>query len=258
MNKTKLALFDVDGTVYKGRSQDSHFDFIQFLSEDEKVPKNIGRKAKELLQFLIRETQKYKQKKISHYEWTKAFHTGFAKIVKGENEAEFRKHITRFVEMQAKNRGEGFFYGAKLLIEKLKENGIKIAAISFTPTMIIEELLPSLGFEKEFGVDYKVNKKGEFTGEFEKKIKGFKSRKLELAREWFSEKTGENTKKLIFLGDSTVDYEAAKEGKAKFFAINPGKELQEICRKEKIKQYKCLKNFIPEVNKKLSKKITLL
>ena len=150
MNGKAGAIFDIDGTLYKG-----YFiiDLANFLAEKGKFSKTALARTNEAL-------AKYKAGEISYAQATKQIVGNYAEGVKGQNAL---KVLALAKELVEKNKGK-FFPNAKELVARRKKEGV-VAAVSLSPIESIGPLREIFGFDYVYGVWLK-SRNGKYTGEY--------------------------------------------------------------------------------------------
>ena len=230
MNK-KLAIFDIDGTIFR---KNLHFVLINELVFMGVFPK----KVKDILVDVYADWLDHEG---TYENYRKALVDLYARYIKGckkEDIVKASREVIRFHEKRT-------YIFAENLIKELKEKNYDIIAISGSPSEIVEEYNSKhLKFDKAFGSVYEADKDGFYTGNaiFEPTIhKGHVARQYAIENSFdFKDSYG--------IGDTESD--------AKFLelvehpiAFNPNKNLKEIAEKEKWRIVVEKKDVIYEINK---------
>jgi len=213
--KKKLAIFDIDGTIFR---KNLHFVLINelvFMGIFPKKVKNI----------LVDVYADWLEHEGTYENYRKRLVDLYAEYIKGckkEDIAKASREVIRFHEKRT-------YVFAEDLIAKLKKENYDIIAISGSPSEIVEEYHQKhLKFDKVFGSVYELDSKGFYTGGavFEPTI-----HKGHVAKQ-YATSNGLNFIDSYGIGDTESD--------ARFLelvehpiAFNPNKNLKEIAEKEK-------------------------
>jgi len=150
-HKQKVAIFDVDGTIFRSSL------FIELV--EELINRGIFPQAawkeyeKEYVEWLDR------RGKYEHY--IGSMINVFLKYLKGVHYSDFKYAADHVVEQQ-KNR---IYRYPRDLIKKLKDDDYFLLAISHSPKAILEDFCKMLGFDKVYGKIYEIGAENRFTGE---------------------------------------------------------------------------------------------
>ncbi len=217
MKKTKLAIFDIDGTIFR---KNLHFVLINELV----FMKVFPRKVKDILvdvyaDWLEHEGtyEKYRTSLIDLY-------SQYIKNCKREDVIKASKEVIYFHEKRT-------YLFAEKLIKKLKKDNYCIIAISGSPSEVVEEYnRKHLKFDKVFGSSYELDEKGSYTGNviFEPtKNKG------EVARQ-FAAENNIDFKDSYGIGDTESDASFLDLVESPI-VFNPNQNLKKIAEKKKWK-----------------------
>lgn len=152
----KIAIFDIDGTIFR---KNLHFELIDELVWMKVFPKEVRNQLVSLYSNWLEHRgtyEAYRQGTVDVY----------AKYIKGRTLEDVQRASAGLMPFY-KNKTYVF---AENLIAKLKKEGYHIIAISGSPIEVVEEYnRQHLKFEKVFGSVYDMDKSGKYTGasEFE-------------------------------------------------------------------------------------------
>lgn len=150
MRKRKVAVFDIDGTIFRSSLLIELTDaLIQegiFPSVVTKIYKNAYRG--------------WLERKDSYDKYIQAVILAFESHIKGTSHSKFKK-IAKQVAAFHKNRVYRF---TRDLVKRLKKSGFFLLAISHSPLEIVQEFCAHLGFNKVYGRVIEVDKRGRMTG----------------------------------------------------------------------------------------------
>ncbi len=150
MPKNKLAIFDIDGTIFR---KNLAFELINELSW-------LGIFNKSVRDILVKHYVRWLNHKGVYEEYRKALVDLYAKSIEGCK----RQDIEKASEKIAPFYKDRTYIFANQLIKKLKKEGYHIIAISGSPSEVVEEYNKYLKFEKAYGTIYETDKSGFFTG----------------------------------------------------------------------------------------------
>jgi HAD superfamily hydrolase (TIGR01490 family) len=154
MNKKKLAIFDIDGTIFR---KNLHFELINELSWLKTFP-NSARKE------LIKAYTNWLEHRGTYENYRKRLVELYDEHIKGCSVQDVEK-ASRMVVSFHKNRTYIF---AENLIKKLKEENYHIIAVSGSPIEIVREFNEKhLGFDEVFGTVYEIGGDSKYTGKEE-------------------------------------------------------------------------------------------
>ncbi|MBI2051993.1 HAD family phosphatase [Candidatus Roizmanbacteria bacterium] len=206
--KRRLAIFDVDGTIFRWSL---FIELVDGFVEEGIFPKKAHEEIGEDYQLWL-------DRKI-HYDifLQKTIETYF-KYLKGAKYVDV-KRIAKKIIAQKKDRVYRF---TRDLIKRLKSKGYFLLIISGSPTYIVEEFAKSFGFDAWYGSEYEV-KEGRFTGAPANRDAAFEKGKV---LEEFLEKYKNrfDLKKSIAIGDTTSDIPIL-EAVGEPIAFDPEKKL---------------------------------
>lgn len=150
MEKKKIAIFDIDGTIFR---KNLAFELIDELAR-------IRVFKKEIRKNLIALYSRWLDHKGTYEEYRKALVALYAEGLKGCHQEQIKK-ASRIAVPFYKDRTYIF---TNQLIEKLKKDDYHIIAVSGSPFEIVEEYNRYLKFNAVFGSVYEVDQDGVYTG----------------------------------------------------------------------------------------------
>lgn len=231
MKKTKIAIFDIDGTIFR---KNLHFELIDELAWMKFFPRSARNQLVKLYTNWLNHTGTYEQ-------YRQAIVDLYAENIKGcckKDVIKASKVVIPFYEHRT-------YIFAEELMEKLRKENYNIIAISGSPLEIVEEYnRKHLKFDKVFGSVYETNEGGCYTG---KAIFEPPHDKGQIVRQYISE-NGLSLKDSYGIGDTESD--------ASFLEIvdnpivfNPNQNLKEIAEKKGWKIIVEKKDVIYEIKK---------
>lgn len=150
MKKTKLAVFDIDGTIFR---KNLAFELIDELAWLKVFPKTVRKD-------LVRHYTNWLEHKGVYEDYRKALVKLYEDNIKGHTQEEIMK-ASRIAMPFYKDRTYIF---ANNLIKKFKAENYCIIAVSGSPSEIVEEYNKYLKFDAVFGSVYETDEKGYYTG----------------------------------------------------------------------------------------------
>lgn len=229
MQDKKIAVFDIDGTIFR---KNLAFELINELAWFKVFKKDVRNK-------LISLYTKWLDHKGTYEEYRKALVVLYSKNIKGCNKDQIKKASQEVIPFY-KDRSYIF---ANNLIKKLRKEKYHIIAVSGSPLEIVEEYNKYLKFDAVFGSVYETDKNGIYTGKviFEPTI-----HKGHVVKQYVTEK-GLTLKGSYGIGDTESD--------AKFLeivdnpiAFNPNLNLKRIAEKRGWRIVVEKKDVIYEIN----------
>ncbi|MFA5991364.1 MAG: HAD family phosphatase [Candidatus Doudnabacteria bacterium] len=211
--KNKLAIFDIDGTIFRS----SLVIELSHALVDAKIFPGVARKeiAKEYLAWLDR--------KGTYEAYINQVVKIYVKHITGKN-FKLVDRVAKQVILYQKDRTYRF---TRDLIKKLKRQGYILAAVSGSPSYIVEEYAKTIGFNVFFGTELEVVG-GKFTGKVKNLDSAFNKAKIvkNLSLEYNAD-----LKQSVAVGDT--------EGDVKMLslvghplAFNPNLQLAKIAKKK--------------------------
>jgi len=150
MNQKKLAIFDIDGTIFR---KNLSFELINELSWLKVFKKSVRKD-------LVKHYSDWLDHKGTYEDYRKALVELYDTNVRGCRKEDILK-ASQIVVPFYKNR---IYIFAENLIKKLREENYKIIAISGSPIEVVEEYNKYLKFDEVYGSVYEIDEKGEYTG----------------------------------------------------------------------------------------------
>ncbi|MFC1608904.1 HAD family hydrolase [Patescibacteria group bacterium] len=151
MNKNKIAIFDIDGTIFR---KNLHFELINELVWLGVFPENVRRE-------LNRAYTSWLEHKGTYGNYRETLVKMYGEYVKGCSVEDVEK-ASKLVVPFHKDRTYVF---AEKLISDLKTKNYHIIAVSGSPIEIVKDFNEMhLGFDEVFGTIYESNEKGLYTG----------------------------------------------------------------------------------------------
>jgi HAD superfamily hydrolase (TIGR01490 family) len=152
MKKNKIAIFDIDGTIFR---KNLHFELIDELAWMNIFPRKVRNRLVELY-------TEWLEHKGTYESYRRSLVDLYAYHIKGCRQEDVIK-ASRYVVPFYANRTYIF---AEDLIKKLKKSGYHLIAISGSPIEIVEEYnRQHLKFDQVFGSVYDIDGQGFYTGE---------------------------------------------------------------------------------------------
>lgn len=146
----KVAIFDVDGTIFRSSMV---IELVETLIEE-------GIFSKEAAKEYEQEYLKWFEREGGYEEYINAVVKTFMKNIKGVHYGTFSDIAKQVVERQQKR----VYRYTRDLITKLKEDGYFLLAISQSPKTVVDEFCKNLGFDKIYGRIYEIGPQDLFTG----------------------------------------------------------------------------------------------
>lgn len=150
--KQKLAIFDIDGTIFR---KNLHFELINELSWLGLFPSEVRKKLSEIYSNWLEHEGTYD-------DYRRALVTLYAKHIPGMAREDVLRAAGIAVPFQAKRT----YLFAEALIATLKKKNYHLIAISGSPLEIVEAYNDHyLKFDAVFGSVYEIDAQGKYTGE---------------------------------------------------------------------------------------------
>lgn len=210
--KRKVAVFDVDGTIFRSSL------FIQLVEElikDGYVPKKM-RKA------YAHEQNKWVNREGTYDAYVDAMVRAFKTYIKSVYYGDFRDAAKEVVDAQWKR----VYRYPRALIKKLKKQHYYLLAVSKSPKTILDLFCPKLGFDKVYGLMYEIDERGRLTGRVTQEY----AVKADIVKRAV-EKEGLTLKDSIGVGDSEADIPFLNMV-SKPICFNPSSKLYRYARRK--------------------------
>ncbi len=150
MAKKKVAVFDVDGTIFRSSLL---IQVVAKLIEMDAFPKTAMRVyEKEFERWLNREGE--------YDEYIQRVVQAFVKHIKGVHYGTLADAAEAVVDVQWKRT----YRYTRDLLKDLKKKGYFLLAVSQSPKTILDKFCPRLGFDKVYGSIYEIGPQDMFTG----------------------------------------------------------------------------------------------
>ncbi|HVM73567.1 MAG TPA: HAD-IB family phosphatase [Candidatus Paceibacterota bacterium] len=148
--KRKVAVFDVDGTIFRSSLL---IQLVDVLIEKELFPKS----ARAIYE---RDRERWLNREGDYEAYINAVVVAFRKHLKGVAYDDFAEAAAEMVEREWKR---DYRYTRELLKE-LKRKGYFLLAVSHSPKTVLDKFCPRLGFDKVYGIIYETGPQDRFTG----------------------------------------------------------------------------------------------
>jgi HAD superfamily hydrolase (TIGR01490 family) len=228
--KNKLAIFDIDGTIFR---KNLHFVLINELVFMGIFPKSVKYKLVDIYADWIEHEGTYEKYRLALV----GLYSEYIKGCRKDDVMKASREVIRFHEKRT-------YIFAENLIKKLKKENYNIIAISGSPSEVVEEYNQRhLKFDKVFGSVYEIDESGCYTGEavFEPTMhKGHAAKQYVFENNLSFEKS-------YGIGDTESDA-SFLELVENPIAFNPNQNLKKIAEKNKWKIIVEKKDVIYEIN----------
>jgi len=148
--KRKLAIFDVDGTIFRSSLL---IQLVEKLIEKGAFPKDAQK-------VYDREHTKWLDREGDYEEYIMAVVDAFRKHIKGIHYGILADAAEEMVEEQWKRT----YRYTRDLIKELKAKDYFLLAVSHSPKTVLDKFCPKLGFNKSYGFVYELGPQDLFTG----------------------------------------------------------------------------------------------
>lgn len=213
----KVAIFDVDGTIFRS----------SLLIELVKVLIERGIFPKEARGIFEKEYTAWVNREDSYERYIRGVVDSFMSYVKGVHYGELKDAADSVLE----HHKDRVYRYTRDLLKELKDDDYFLLAISHSPKLILEGFCKHLGFDKVYGMIYEIGPEGMFTGKIEDEhIIRNKANVLKRALE----KEGLTLDHSVGVGDTESDI-AFLEMVEKPTCFNPNAELYRYARLNKWK-----------------------
>ncbi len=208
----KLAIFDIDGTIFR---KNLHFELIDELSWR-------GIFSKHARKVLVEAYASWLEHRGTYEDYRKKILRIYSRELKGCRQVDIIEASLKVAEF---NKDRTYIF-SRDLIKKLRAKKYTIIAVSGSPLEIVKEYNRYLNFDEVFGSVYETDGRGKYTG---KTIFEPVKHKGHLVGQYVSEKnlTLENS---VGMGDTESDISFLKMV-SKPIAFNPNMNLERIARR---------------------------
>lgn len=214
--KNKLAVFDIDGTIFR---KNLHFELIDELSWR-------GIFDKKARNFLVRTYASWLEHRGTYEDYRKEIVRIYEREICGCSQGDIIEASRKVAEF---NKDRVYIF-AKDLIAKLRADNYTLIAISGSPIEIVSEYNKYLKLDEVFGTVHETDEKGKYTG---KTIFDPVRHKGHLVGQYVAEKEM-TLQDSVGIGDTESDISFLEMVKRPI-AFNPNLNLEKIARRKKWK-----------------------
>jgi len=215
MEKRRVAVFDIDGTVFRSSLV---LELVERLIENGVFPKEARHEYEE-------ERVKWLDRKGDYEKYIGNVVKAFAKHAKGSAFEEVANIAGEVIE-EKKDR---VYRYTRDLSKELKQKGYFLLAISHSPKFIVDGFGYECGFDKTYGTFYATGASGRFTGEIEEAdLIANKAAVLQRA----VRKENLTLEKSVGIGDTESDI-GMLEAVERAIAFNPNQALYKHAKRRK-------------------------
>lgn len=150
MSAKKLAIFDIDGTIFRS-------SLLIEITEALITEKIFPEKVRDIYN---KDYENWSNRKDSYEKYIEAVVNAFVQNIKGVRYNDFTK-VAKKVITSHKNR---IYRYTRELVKDLKKKKYYLLAISNSPKAVVDEFCKKWGFNKAYGRVYELDKSGKFTG----------------------------------------------------------------------------------------------
>ncbi len=150
MKKQRVAIFDVDGTIFRSSLL---IELVRALIEDRLFKSGVAKGY-------AKQYEAWLDRRGGYQDYIDAVVTVFRKNIVGVPYRDFMRVARKTVALH-KNRTYRF---TRELVFDLKRQGYYLLAISHSPKIILDEFCKNLGFSKIYGLMYEVDAEKRFDG----------------------------------------------------------------------------------------------
>lgn len=151
--KRKVAVFDVDGTIFRSSLL---IQLVNTLIEGGAFPKEARR-------IYEQEYEKWQNREGGYQEYIGAVVQAFNKYLKGVHYGALADAAEEVVEAQWKR----VYRYTRELIKDLKKKDYYLLAVSHSPKTVLDKFCPRMGFDKAYGIVYEIGPQELFTGKMQ-------------------------------------------------------------------------------------------
>lgn len=185
--KNNLAVFDIDGTIFRSSLI---IELVNLLVERKVFPKGLNKEIEE-------DYVAWANRQGSYNNYISKVVEVYIKYISGVEEEVVRELAREIIEYQ-KNKVYVF---TRELLKKLKKENYYLLAISGAPEIIVSEFAKALEFDKYYGSRYEVVS-GKFTGKITNDTAWSKH---EILNRFVENHKEFDLKKAVGVGDSEID-----------------------------------------------------
>ncbi len=149
MKKNKVAIFDVDGTIFR---RNLHFELLSELVYLKIFKKEVKSKLVEIYGRWLNNEGTYE-----------AYRDNLVRLYEENIKRKNQRDITKAARIVAHFNRKRIYLFTKGLIEKMRDDHVMVI-ISGSPIEIVGEYSKMLGFDEHYGSVYEVDKNGNYTG----------------------------------------------------------------------------------------------
>ncbi len=149
--KRKVAVFDVDGTIFRSSLL---IDVVDQLIRDGVFPE-------EAQAVFAKQHEKWLDREGDYQAYIDAVVAAFRAHIAGVHYSALADAAKRVVAAHWKRT----YRYPRALIQDLKDRGYYLLAISHSPKTVLDKFTPRLGFDKVYGLMYETDAEGRFTGD---------------------------------------------------------------------------------------------
>jgi HAD superfamily hydrolase (TIGR01490 family) len=150
MKKKKVAIFDVDGTIFRSSLL---VQVVDQLIRDGVFPE-------EAQAIYSKQYEKWQDREGDYDAYIQGVVKAFTKHLAGVHYGALADASKRVVAAQWKRT----YRYPRALLKDLKERGYYLLAVSHSPKTILDKFCPRLGFDKVYGLIYEIDDDEKFTG----------------------------------------------------------------------------------------------
>jgi HAD superfamily hydrolase (TIGR01490 family) len=151
MRKTKLAVFDIDGTIFR---KNLAFELINELAWLKMFPKSVRDE-------LVKHYTNWLDHKGVYEDYRLALVKLYAENIQGHR----RDEVLRASQIVVPFFKDRTYVFTSQLLSKFKKENYAVIAISGSPQEIVDEYNKHFNFDGAFGTVYELDKNGAYTGE---------------------------------------------------------------------------------------------
>lgn len=226
--KTKLAVFDIDGTIFRSSLI---IELVNLLVEKRVFPKGLNKEIEE-------EYVAWANRQGSYDNYISKVVEVYIKYIKGTKEDVVKDAAKEIIDYQ-KNK---VYIFTRELIKKFKKENYYLLAISGAPEIIVSEFSKALEFDNYYGARYEVIN-GKFSGRI---VNDTAWNKHEILGQFIKDNKKFNLKDAVGVGDSEIDI-TFLELVGNPIAFNPDFKLAAYAKKKKWKIVVERKNVVYDI-----------